>query len=107
MESILTTEKGICYLCQRHTNTELHHIYFGHGKRKISDRLGLTVYLCHECHQGTYGVHGSHGHEVDMDLKQIAQFHWEQKYIKEYPYINHADMAAREEWIRKIGKNYL
>ena len=40
-------------------------------------------------------------------LKEIAQEAWEDRYKKDYPYRNHADEAAREAFIRMMGKNYL
>lgn len=91
---ILETEKGTCYECHKQGYTELHHIYFGPGRRKISDKNGFVVYLCHECHQGTTGVHGRDGDELDEKLKRECQ----QEYEK-----NH----SRSEFMKLIGKNYL
>lgn len=107
MESILSTTKNICYVCGTAGHTELHHIFFGTGRRKISDREGLVVWLCPECHKGTYGVHGKHGNKINYTLKEIAQEAWEENYKKSYPYKNHAEEAAREAFIRMMGKNYL
>ena len=56
--------------------------------------MGLIVYLCPECHRGTYGVHGKNGHDIDLDLKKIAQKMYEEKH-------------SREEWMSEIGRNYL
>lgn len=94
MESVLTTNKGICYLCQRYCNTELHHIIHAGCNKKRQERMGLIVYLCPECHRGTYGVHGTKGAERDKDLKRIAQKMYEEKH-------------TREEWMSEIGRNYL
>ena len=33
-------------------NLERHHVIFGTAGRKISDKLGLTIWLCHEHHLG-------------------------------------------------------
>ena len=107
MESILSTQKGVCYVCGRVCSTHLHHIFFGVKQRRISDKEGLTVYLCPDCHEGTFGVHGKHGNKLNYTLKEIAQEAWEAKYKESYPYKNHADEAAREAFIRLIGKNYL
>lgn len=53
-----------CYLCRRWYNCrtlhtlELHHIFPGWANRSISDRLGLTVWLCHRHHnEPPLGVH--------------------------------------------------
>ncbi len=50
-----------CFLCGRNGNgdrLELHHI-FGGSRRKLSDKYGLTVYLCGErCPRlGRYAAH--------------------------------------------------
>lgn len=110
MKSVLTTEKGVCYLCRQYTYTDLHHIYHSHHSKKfkkLQEKMGLVVYLCRKCHTGSEGVHGSFGAERDLDLKKRAQYAWEEKYISEYPYENHAKEAAREEWMKTIGRNYL
>ena len=71
-----------------------HHIYFGTGKRKISEQNGFKVWLTYLEHRGTYGVHGKYGHELDLRFKQECQKEYEK---------NH----TREEFIRLIGKSYL
>lgn len=63
---------GTCYFCGRHA-TEAHHIMHGTANRKVSEKYGLVVDLCHECHQGTNGVHGKNGREKDLALKQRAE----------------------------------
>ena len=97
MESILTTDKNTCYICQRYLRdgeAELHHIFEGHGLRPISDRLGLVVYLCSSCHRGDNGVHSAKGISRRRDLQKIAQFTWEQRH-------------SHEEWMAIVGRNYL
>ena len=93
-KSIMTTYPGTCYWCHREVPTHLHHIYFGHGKRPVSDRLGFVVYLCPECHEGTNGVHGKNGHGIDTTLKQLCQTVYETEH-------------TREEFIQEIGRSYL
>lgn len=56
--------------------------------------MGLIVYLCPDCHIGTNGVHGKNGHDIDLDLKRIAQLRYEEEH-------------SREEWMQEIGRNYL
>ena len=107
MESVLTTYKGICYLCQKPARTHLHHIIHAGVSKKTQEQMGLFCYLCPDCHTGAYGVHGTWGGERDQDLKKMAQQLWEAKFIVEYPYHHHAEEAAREEWMRNIGRNYL
>ena len=107
IKSVLTTYKGVCYICQQHTFTELHHIIHTGVSKKTQEKMGLICYLCHNCHTGSDGVHGTWGAEKDQDLKKIAQKMWEEKYMESYPYKNHAQEAAREEWMRQIRKSYL
>ena len=59
MNGALTMDK--CFLCGRNGNgdrLDRHHI-FGGSRRKLSEKYGLVVLLCHErCHIfGEYSVH--------------------------------------------------
>lgn len=81
-----------CYVCGRINTLHRHHIFFGTANRKVSERLGLTVYLCLEHHEGNEGVH--HNRELDLKLKRIAQRAYEADH-------------SRQEWMSEIGKNYL
>lgn len=90
--SILDTETGVCYLCGRHTETALHHIYFG-AKRKMSDQNGFTVFLCPDCHQ--YAPHAVHRcRRTDLKLKAICQETYERTH-------------GRDDFMRLVGRNYL
>lgn len=90
-KSILQTEHS-CYLCGRVKNLERHHIFGGVANRPISEKYGLTVYLCHECHTGKAGAQYDKG--KNLRLKQDAQRAFE----KIYP---------RSKWMELIRKNYL
>ena len=46
---ISSDKKGQCYRCGRTCQTEKHHIFAG-PNRKLSEKYGLTVHLCHACH---------------------------------------------------------
>ena len=59
-----------CYLCGKPA-TEQHHIIFGSGKRKTSDKEKLTVALCNRCH---WLIHNRHF--KDKELKAMAQETW-------------------------------
>ena len=90
--SILHTKPGVCYLCRRHTETALHHIY-GASKRTMSDENGFTVFLCPDCHQ--YAPHAVHRcRETDLKLKARCQRAYERTH-------------TRAEFMRLTGKNYL
>ena len=109
IKSIIPQDFNTCYCrdgkCKG--RLEAHHMIYGRGRRAISDREGLIVMLCQWHHKGTEGVHGKKGDGIKLYLQQIAQETWEQNFIKEYPYKNHAEEAAREAWIRMMGANYL
>ena len=92
MKSIIQDRKE-CIICGS-WNVEDHHIFFGTGKRKLSEEYGLKVWLCPTHHRLTNGVHGKNGHKLDMELKQLGQKAFEWKH-------------TREEFIEKFGRNYL
>lgn len=59
MKSIITDDLRTCYICGGRA-TEKHHIMHGYSgiDRKLSERYGLTVGLCHRCHnEPPNGVH--------------------------------------------------
>ncbi len=92
--SILDTHDGVCYACQRHIPTELHHIIYGTGLRPIADKYGLTCYLCPECHRGTKGVHGRDGNALNRALKCDAQRKYE-------------SIHGHDAWMQLVGRDFL
>ena len=90
-ESILQRSKR-CYFCGRETGLELHHIFGGVANRKLSDKYGLTVWLCHEHHTGTDGA--QYDKEKNQSLKRLAQIAFEARH-------------SHEEWMEIFRKNYL
>lgn len=93
--SILQGEEKCCFLTGRTDGLHKHHIYYGSGKRAISDKYGFWVWLRPEWHNmSEYGVHGKYGHELDMMLKSECQKAFEQSH-------------SREEFINLIGRNYI
>ena len=63
MKSILQTERK-CWVCREYYNLhtvrglEEHHILYGRGRRELSEREGLKVWLCHNHHnEPPLGVH--------------------------------------------------
>lgn len=93
MKSIIEGDsKDRCIICGRHGQTEEHHI-FGGPNRRISERYGLKVHLCHFCHnEPPYGVHFNR--ENELELKRIGQREFE----KAYPNI---------DFLQTFGRNYL
>lgn len=90
-ESIIQTERA-CYFCGRTDELERHHIFAGVANRRISDKYGLTVWLCHEHHTGKDGA--QYDREKSLLLKQEAQKAFQAIY-------------GRKQWMNLIRKNYL
>ena len=91
-KSIIQTEKE-CYVCKNTYDLHCHHIFFGNGNRKISEKYGLKVWLCPRHHNlSNEGVHFNK--QLDIIIKQIAQKKFEETH-------------SREEFMSIIGRNYL
>ena len=93
MKSILQDNKE-SYISGLTHNLEEHHVFFGTGKRTISEKNGFKVWLTSFEHRGTDGVHGKNGHKLDLKLKQECQRKYEETH-------------TREQFIKLIGKSYL
>lgn len=92
--SIVTDDYSQCFLCKGPKQC-IHHIYFGSGRRNISDREGFVVPLCNACHKDSmFGVHGKYGEKNALYLKQVCQEKYEETH-------------TREEFMKLIGRNYL
>lgn len=88
-----------CYLCMRlygdyrEQYVEEHHIIFGTAGRAISEELGLKVNLCVPHHTaGKEAVHNNH--KMARELQREAQQIFERTH-------------SHEEWMDRIGRNYL
>ena len=90
-ESILQTDRS-CYFCGSVVRLEEHHIFAGVANRRISEKYGLKVWLCHEHHTGNNGA--QYDQEKNLQLKQEAQKKFEALY-------------SHDLWMRLIRKNYL
>lgn len=91
MKSVLT-DKRVCAVCGS-PYIEMHHVFFGFANRKISDKYGYIIPLCHEHHRGRDGVHGNH--KMDEYFKRIAQKHFEE------------NIGTREEFRQLFGRSWL
>ena len=89
--SIIQTEKE-CYFCGIRAGLEEHHIFAGIANRRISEKYGLKVWLCHRDHTGKDGA--QYDPQKNLQLKQEAQRKFEALY-------------DHEMWMRLIRKNYL
>jgi NAD-dependent dihydropyrimidine dehydrogenase PreA subunit len=71
-KSILQADKDSCFLCGSNQWLEEHHCFGGYGKRQLSEKYGLKVYLCHKCHnEPPHGVH--HNSETRQHLQRVPQ----------------------------------
>lgn len=98
-KSILKSEKGVCFLCEklygetRLQYTEEHHVVFGSGRRSMSEAEGFKVDLCMKHHgTGKEGVHGSR--KMRELLCRLVQEEYEKTH-------------TREEFMKIAGRNYL
>ncbi len=91
MKSIMHTEnENLCYLCGQWA-TDWHHCWHGTANRKLADKDGLIVKLCHTCHMNLHD-HGS----FDKELQRLAQVRWMEYYEK-----------SEDEFIARYGKSVL
>ena len=90
MDSVFQEEK-YCYYSLDTTGLEMHHI-FGGGRRKISEKYGLKVWLRWDVHRK---LTDGKLKDFDMYLKQMAQMHYE------------GNIGTREEFIKDFGRSYL
>lgn len=86
---------GRCFFCGAQGTVEKHHLIFGTGLRKLSEKYGLTCDLCPDCHRnGLYAVHRN---------PEMAKF---SKRLGEAMYLVKYD-ATVEDFIDIFGRNYL
>lgn len=91
-KSIMQSEQE-SYLSGRTDSLEEHHIFYGQGRRKLSERYGLKVWLTHDEHnEPPDGVHFNQA--ARRALERAGQEAFERK----YPELN---------FMRIFGKNYL
>lgn len=95
MKSIMNTKKGICYVCDRNGETQLHHIFYGTANRKMAERYGLKVYLCLNHHTASAEAIHQGNRDLDIRLKQEAQRAFESRH------------GSRTRFMELFGKNYL
>lgn len=91
MESIMQSEKR-CYLCDRKTNLERHHVMSGTANRKLSEKYGLWVWLCRDCHTGSQGA--QYDPVKNFELRADAQRAFE-------------EIHGHELWFNTFYKNYI
>jgi hypothetical protein len=99
MKSIMHERTGECYLCAKlyrdygEKQTQVHHAIFGMGRRKLSEKYGLTVHLC--LHHHTVGPEAVHNNHI---VARIVQRDAQKAFEARYP-----NLSFREIF----GMNYL
>lgn len=83
------------YSVERFPNSHRHEVFFGSGRRELSIRYGLIVFLAPELHNmSSAGVHFNR--DFDLLLKRIGQ----------QAAMEHYDWTA-QDFIAVFGRNYL
>lgn len=80
---------------QTRTGLEEHHVFEGRANRRLSEKYGLKIYLCHEHHNeqsSPESIH--HNKDIDNEIKQITQ----RAFMKRYP---------DKDFLAIFGKNYI
>ena len=98
--SLMQPKDGQCWICSRvyycfrkYPNIQKHHVFFGNGRREISEANGFTVYLCPQHHtDGPNAVHRNQ--RMNRLVQRATQDRFE---------VNH----TREEFMALIGRNYI
>lgn len=92
MKSIMQDRKE-CYITKSTQALHKHHIFEGEGRRQLSEKNGLWVWLTGRLHNlSNEGVHFNK--ELDLKLKREAQRKFEETH-------------SREEFMQLFGRNYL
>lgn len=94
MKSIMQKEK-VCYVCGTTTWLEEHHIFEGTANRKLSEKYGLKIYLCHKHHNEVPdGIH------FDKWLRDRTKQEAQKIFMEHYD-------KTTEDFIKIFGKNYI
>lgn len=85
--------KNDLYSAKRETGLVRHEVFYGTGKRELSIKYGLVIFLTPKMHNmSNKGIHFDR--EFDLKVKKIAQSKFEEAH-------------TREEFISIFGKSYL
>lgn len=97
MKSIMQQDKEQCYMCGSNGTDDMcgleeHHVLYGQGRKHLSEKYGLKVYLCGtRCHR--LGPNAPHENEdVRKSLEAEAQKAFERVH------------GTREDFRRIFGK---
>lgn len=94
LKSVFTDDMDHCY----YTGTPYvhrHHIFYGPLRSK-SEKYDYVIPLAYWLHENeTESVHMNPNHGLDLELKQMAQKHFEEHY------------GSREDFLMEFGKSWL
>ncbi len=93
MSKSIVSNDRVCLICGTTQNIHKHHIFYGIGKRTLSEKYGCWCYLCGIHHNlSNAGVHFNKA--LDIELKQMTQ----KKFNEVYPEL---------DFLSIFRKNYL
>ena len=79
VQKIKMQERRECWVTHQTGGLHKHHIFFGNGKRELSEKYGLFVWLRADWHNmSDYGVHFNPA--LDLELKQEGQRRFQEVY---------------------------
>lgn len=91
---LVDPEKMTCAVCGKGYELQWHHVIHGVANRVISDRYGLTCWLCMHCHHNLHNSPMHYWRDVDKQLQAAAQRQFENRY-------------SHDEWMQIFKKNYI
>lgn len=100
MNSIIQKDKEHCFLCGRNANADYygldcHHV-FGGSNRKLSEKYGLKVYLCHtSCH-----IFGKDSVHQNGKINKLVKATVQRRAMQYYGW-------TEQEFIAIFGKSYI
>lgn len=92
--SVLTDDLEHCFVCGSNV-VAIHHVLYGKGRRKKSERYGFLIPLHPRWHTETNDAIHKGNKELDLKLKRLAQTYYEQ------------NIGTRTDFIVEFGRSYL
>lgn len=82
-----------CLVCKVDIGLHAHHVFYGTGNRKLSEKYDMKVWLCGKHHNlSNEGVHMNR--KRDLAVKQYAQLKFEAEH-------------GHDKFMETFGRNYL
>lgn len=98
MHSILQ-ETRECYITGRTDWLEEHHIFYGQGRRKLSEKYGLKVWLNHYWHnEPSSRVCAQGGVHFNRTLRRKLEQDGQRAFERQYP---------GQDFVQIFGRNYI